>query len=109
MEAKSLVAALLSEAASALDGFPAAALVDEWLQLVEKDQAAARRTQYVIAHILARWATTIEHDLNQFQPPTLEALQAIRQRMADSRAALLQLQRLLAKINGPAPAIAEAV
>jgi KaiC/GvpD/RAD55 family RecA-like ATPase len=108
MEAKALVAALLSETASALDGFPAAVLVDEWLQLAEKDPAAARRTQRMIAHILAQWATTIEHDLSQFPPPTLDALQAIRRRMVDSQVALLRLQRLLVKINGPAPAIADA-
>jgi hypothetical protein len=100
-EARVLVAAHLSEVEPALDGFPAAALIEEWLQLAERDAEAARRTRHVIVHVLAAWALTIERDLEAFPPATMEALQAIRQRMVDSRNALQRLLRLLKTITEP--------
>jgi hypothetical protein len=101
MVARVQVAAGLSEMEPALDGFPAAVLIEEWLQLAEHDAAAARRTQHVIAHVLSAWALTIERDLESFPPPTMDALQAIRKRMIDSRNALQRLLRLLQPVGEP--------
>lgn len=102
-DAKAIVSARLGEVAGALDGFPAALLIDEWLRLVDADPAAARRSQHVILHILAEWAATIQRDLDQFPPASMDALQNIRQRMVESHEALLRLQSMLTRLGERAP------
>jgi hypothetical protein len=86
----------------ALDGFPVAALLDEWLRAGDGEADGRRRAQHLVAHILAVWANTIEHDLERFPPATIEVLQIIRQRMVDARDALLRLLVLLDDMNNVA-------
>lgn len=80
IDAKAFVTARLSEMEDALDGFPAAVLLDDFLALEGGDDAVDRRAQGLCEHILTRWATTIERDLELFSPATIDVLQDIRQR-----------------------------
>lgn len=103
IDAKAFVSARLSEMEDALDGFPAAVLLDDFLALQGGDDAVDRRAQGLCEHILTRWATTIERDLEQFSPPTIDVLQDIRQRMVHARDALLRVRSLVRDLSNLAP------
>jgi hypothetical protein len=91
----------------ALDGFPAAVLIDDCLLADARSGAVDRTAQALVAHILSQWVSTIERDLERFPPATIEVLQTIRQRMLDARDALLHLRSLLHELNQFSPNGAE--
>jgi hypothetical protein len=107
MDAKAFVSARMSEMERALDGFPAAVLLDDCLKVDGSGCAVDRRAQALVAHILTEWACTIERDLQRFPPASIEVLQTIRQRMIDAREALLRLRSLLDELSEFAPNRAE--
>jgi hypothetical protein len=103
VDAKAFVSAQLSEMESALDGFPAAVLLDDCLTVEDGVDAVDRGAQGLFEHILTRWATTIERDLERFPPATIDVPQDIRRRMVDARDALLRVRSLLQDLSNLAP------
>lgn len=93
--AKAFVSARMSEMENALDGFPAAVLLEDCLKVDGSGAVVDRRSQALVAHILSAWVCLIEHDLQRLPPATIEVLQTIRQRMLDARDALLRVRLLL--------------
>lgn len=97
--AKAFVSARMSEMENALDGFPAAVLLEDCLKVDGSGAVVDRRSQALVAHILSAWVCLIEHDLQRLPPATIEVLQTIRQRMLDARDALLRLRQVLDELS----------
>lgn len=97
--AKAFVSARMSEMENALDGFPAAVLLEDCLKVDGSGAAVDRRAQALVVHILSAWVCLIEFDLQRMPPATIEVLQTIRQRMLDARDALLRLRQVLDELS----------
>jgi hypothetical protein len=101
--AKAFVSARLSEMEGALDGFPAAVLLDDFLALEGGDDAVDRRAQRLCEHVLTRRG---DHDRGRsgaILASNIDVLQDIRQRIVHARDALLRVWSLVRDLNNLAP------
>jgi hypothetical protein len=100
--ASSLSRALPAHIAAALDGYPAAALIETCLVEAELHGPRLR----FVADVVFSWATIISRDIDQIPVESSQAVSAIRQSMSRTRDALLRVKAMLDELgqaDGAAP------
>jgi len=81
--------------ADALDGFPAESLFSDYRATCEADFALRIRCEPFARHVLNQWIALLERDIESLPTLSVQILDAARQRMHSTRAALIDVRRRL--------------
>lgn len=99
-DARAALAACVDEAREALDGFPVAALMDQYLQsLAAGRPQPADHSAALLGDTVAHWADLLATEIADFPPDTTPALSAQRLSLRRTHDALVALRAGLARFE----------
>ncbi len=89
-----------AEQAQALDGVPAAALMEHCLQRLANGHPAAHHELKFLQTLIGRWLHRLSLDIAAFPESAVPVLLAQKTQLQATRAALMQMQQALQRLGG---------
>ena len=97
--ARASLAECLSGALAALDGFPVGQLLDVYIAALEGGSTPPDRAATFIDCIFGCWITGLRTEIEILTPASTDRMAKARQRLADTRGALVSVQAQLRKLE----------